>query len=356
VAIIQAFQDIYPDIGFDVMYVPLDELRGMYESAVYWGGGPSVILGPAEWGAGMFDYEAVLDLSSFASEEFLGTINQAALGTCMYQDALICLPYALRGVLLYRNSIIIDGVASTYADMKFAAQAATKGGNVGAFLERGSYYSVGHLEGIGGSLMDESYAPAFNDESGEDWLDLLVSFDLLGATGFNTDQDVEMFKEGRIGYIIDGSWNRIPLEKAIGAENLAIDPWPTYKDGAFSGYVQADSIYLNPNLQGDVQYAALLFMGFLLDKDVQSLLAEFDFIPSVTSAQPRNEHIQQAMNAFKGGTTYPVVPDETILTVYWNGLEPAMLDVFIRNIHPSTALQNAYDDIVIRLQEIQGGQ
>ena len=114
-----------------------------------------------------------------------------------------------------------------------------------------------------------SGSPAFNDSFGLEWFSLLTDYDKAGAVTINTNRDLDMFKRGRVGIIIDGSWNISTLAEAIGQENLAIDPWPSYGTGYMSGWVESDSVFLNANTTGNDRYAALAFIGYFLDPNVQ---------------------------------------------------------------------------------------
>lgn len=354
--IIRSFQDLYPDVRFDILYVPLDELRGRYEAAAYYGRGPTLLFAPAEWGPALYESGLITDLTPYTAEPFLQGFLEPALGTVRYRGALIGLPYALRGAVLYRNTALIPDPPQTFDELIVSARLASRGGNLGAFLERGAYFSVPHLAGLGGRLMDENGDPAFNDAFGLAWLDLLAAFRQPGiAPAFNTNQDVELFRDGRIGFIIDGTWNREVLAQAIEPENLAIDPWPVWDGGRLSGYVQADCLYLNANARGETQYAALLFMGYLIDGQVQTLLAEVGYIPSVKAAQPRNEHIQQTMVALSGGIPYPPMTDYRYLSAYWDALENALRQVFEQGGEPAAALQAAYDAVLQRLAVLRSG-
>ena len=102
----------------------------------------------------------------------------------------------------------------------------------------------------------------------------MQDFDTAGAVTFNTNRDLDMFKRSRVGIIIDGSWNISILTGILGKENLAIDPWPSYGTGNLSGWVEADSVFLNANTTGDNRFASLAFIGYLLDPNVQLRLAE----------------------------------------------------------------------------------
>lgn len=346
--VLKTFQDFYPEVAFDVLYVPQDELYSRYEMAAYRGSGPSVLFGPAEWGPLLYEKGLVADLTRDADPKFLAEINPAALGEARYRGALIGLPASIRGgALLYRNISLIPQRPATFDDLVSLARSATHGGKVGAYLERSFLYSVAHLSGLGGRLLDDQGQPAFNTPQGVKWLELLRSFDQAGPTDFNSDRDLGLFKEGRIGLIIDGSWNRNELEKAIGKENLAIDPWPEVTGGKLSGFVQADNLYLNASLRGDERYGALLFMGFMMAREVQSILARAGHIPSVMDVNVDDPLLKQAMDAFEGGAPYPIDPG---LPAYIDPLEAAMRSVFEEHADPKAALQKAYDEILGKLK------
>lgn len=349
---IAAFQDVYPDIRFVVTRLPQADLRRSYELAVYRGQGPDLLLAPAEWGPDYYDTGLVSDLARYASEEFLAGITPAALGTGSYQGALICLPVSQKGVVLFRNSQLISQPAETFDQLVANARATTRGGKLGAYFDRGAFFSAGNLAGLGGGVMDSGQAPVFNDDAGLNWLDLLAAYDVAGAVGMNTDRDLELFRAGRVGYIIEGTWQIGSLAQAIGEENLAIDPWPEFASGHLSGFVQAESIYLNPLTRPDDLQAALLFMGYLLTPEVQQHLAELGMIPVALGAHSRPGHVAQAAAALADGVAFPPVADPRVLAAYWEALEQAIQGVFTQGIARQEALERAEALVLMRLEEI----
>ncbi len=351
--VISSFQDVYPDVYFDVLYMPQEELRERYEAEAYRGRGPSLLLGPADWGVGLYDGALVADLSPSINPQLLGVLSLPALGTVQYQGAQICLPYAIEGVVLYRNTSLVPKAPETFDELVTLAGEATRAGNLGAFLERGAYFSLANLNGLGGQWMDANGDPAFNDAGGLAWLDLLSDYDRAGTATFNNQRDLELFMDGRIGFIIDGTWSMRTLEAAIGSENLAIDPWPAYQDGHMAGFVGSECAYLNSNSRGDEQYAALVFMGYLLNNNVQHLLAEVELIPAVLDAAPRNPLLQQAMTALEGGAAIPPMANERYWYAYLDAMDQAIEDVFEQGVDPAAALQDAYDTITARLLELR---
>jgi arabinogalactan oligomer/maltooligosaccharide transport system substrate-binding protein len=351
--VIAAFQAQYPDVTFDVLYTPHEDLRGKFEVAAATGGGPAVLFGSADWGPAFYDAQLVADVSSMASAEFLSTINPAALAPLQYKDALIGLPHTIKGVVMFRNPTIIPEAPASWEDLVTAAQAATQGDVVGADLEAGFFFSAGHLSGIGGQLMEAAGDPLFNDEKGVEWANLLKAFADAGPVEYNNDNDVNLYKAGKAGIIIDGTWNITGFAETLGDENVVIDPWPTYGDGHLSGYVQTDNVYLGSNVEGDNQAAAWAFMEFFLSPEAQTMLGEIDHIPATLGVEVTSSHLQQAAVAFEGGTAFPVIPE---MGAYWGPMDNALLSVLNEGTDPAEALQAAYDAIVDAIAEIRAGQ
>ena len=342
-AIIQSFQRLYPNVTFSLLFVPLDDLFSTYQDAAYLGQGPSLLLGPAKWGRELFDGELIIDLTPYIPFDYLTNINPAALSSGEYRNSLISLPLSQHGMVMFRNTAVISNSPTTFDELISMSHEVTHGGVVGSYLERGSYFSAANIIGLGGSLMNEDENPAFNDAFGLEWLDLLKDFDEAGAVTFNTNRDLDMFKRGRVGIIIDGSWNIPLLRQAFGSDKLAIDPWPTYGTGHMSGWVESDSVFLNTNTHDNDRFASLAFIGYLLDPNVQVRLAEVGHIPSVISAKPRDILLQQAMEAFSSGTPYPITVDESVLNLYWKELNVAIGKVFVSGLTPTNALKAAID-------------
>lgn len=344
-SIIQSFQRLYPDVTFTLQYIPQDDLFNSYRDATYRGQGPSLLFGPSAWGPALFKDLLVTNLKPFVPVNYLDIINPAALASGEYDNSLISLPLSEHGLLMFRNNLLISDPPASLDDLISMAPDITHGGVVVSYLERGSYFSSPAIVGLGGQLMDENGYPAFNDQYGLEWFDLLEAYDEAGAVTFNTNYDLEKFKQARVGTIIDGSWNISLLAQAIGTDNLEIDPWPIFGTGHMSGWVETDSVFLNSNTTGNNRFAALSFMGYLLDPNVQMRMAEVGHIPTVTTTQPRNPLIKQAMMAFLNSAPYPITVENEILSIYRTELDKAIRDVFEHGIDPAAALQTAEDNI-----------
>ena len=355
VQIIANFQAIYPHVLFDVLYIPRENLLERYMLEAQEGsGGPSILLGPADWGPPLYDEGLLFDLTELAEQDLLRTFNPAALRQMQYHDALIGLPYSIQGVVLYRNRDIIPESPDTFDDLVSLARSFTQGEVIGADLERGFFFSGGHLNGIGGELMDENGDPAFNDETGVAWVNMLIEFELAGPTEYLSNRDLDLFMEGRVGFIIDGTWNMDSILEVLGSESIVIDPWPAYHDGFLAGYVQGDDLFMNGQVNEGERDAVWNFMSYFVSPDAQSILADVGLIPAVTGLQlvgdPTDRQLTQAMTALVGGAAYPAVPE---MGVYTGPMDIALRSVFENGVNPADALQAAERAILAALDAIR---
>lgn len=348
--IIKLFQSYHPDVMFDVLYIPADTLRDRFSGDTAEGLGPTILLGPAEWGAGLFQDGLIADLANQFDPSLLNSLNPAALSAAYAGSTLTGLPYAINGVTLYRNTDVITIRADTFDELVSLAQTSTQGATIGAFLERSFFYSGGHLPGLGGQWIDENNLPGFNNGKGIAWLELLKAMEQAGPPNYFSDADIDRFKLGEVGWIIDGTWNLRELSEALGPDKLAVDPWPTYRDGRMSGFVVAENVYLNAKVSETNRRSALEFIRFLLMSESQSLLANAGFIPAAKTFRASDPAygalITQAAAALAGGVPYPT---QTEFAIYSLQLDQALRGHFEGGLSAEQALQTAQDGIMAEL-------
>ncbi len=343
--IIAAFNEEYPDITVDTLFVPFDDLRNKYETAAATGEGPDLLIGADDWGPPMYNAALVADISDVAADE----INEAAMSVGQYKGAQVGLPYVLKGVVLYRNTAVVSEPASSFDDLVSKAEAATAGDTVGALLEIGAFFSYGHLYAMDGALMTAEGDPAFNTAEGVAWLGMLQTFQELGADSWYNDNDINLFKAGQVGWVIDGTWNLGDFSASLG-DDLAIDPWPE----GMSGFVQTGMIYLNANSTGAPMEAAKEFLAYLMTADAQAAFYTADgaFIPSNVNVEVDDPLRLQALEAFNGGVGWIVIPE---MGAYWGPMETAILSVLNEGVDPAAALQTAEESVVPAVEEIRAG-
>jgi ABC-type glycerol-3-phosphate transport system substrate-binding protein len=345
---ITAFQAVYPDVQFDVLYIPAIDLRASFEAAMAENAGPTILIGPAEWGPALFERGWATNLSSQFSQETRDQLNPAAVGTGQYKDKLVSVPLHIKGVVLYRNKSIIPNSPGSFDSLVTLAHTANQGSTVGAILERSFYYSAGHLYGLGGSLMNAEGKPAFNADNYHaslTWLNLLKSFELAGPTEYLSDSDLKMFMEGRVGFIIESTELMYNIAGELDPLNLAIDPWPTYKDGHLAGFVQAEGAYLTPKASDEDNLVSRMFLEYLLSPESQATLAGVGFIPAIkpdvivaNQLRISDPFVSQAMAALGNGAAYPSLP---VMNVYSAQMDVVLQGVLYQGEDPLSALKFA---------------
>jgi maltose-binding protein MalE len=355
-AIIEGFKVKYPGVTVETLFVPDADLRNKFETAVGSGSGPTLLMGAADWGPASFNAMLIQDIKPMLTEGLLGTLNPAAVGSVEYKDAVIGLPINVKGVVMYRNKSIVPEAATDVADLLAKAKAANKGDVVGLDFETGLFFAAGHLTAQGGQLMDPNTgAPMFNTAQGVAWLTMIKS---IKDAGFpvenNNDNDVNLFKAGKAGIIIDGTWNAKALSDAIGADNLAIDPWPA----GMSGYVQNDNMYMTTSAAGDDAIATEKFMEYFVSPEAQALWAATGTadapmaagIPVANGVEVTDPVTKMEIAALAGGVPFPVIPQ---MGAYWDPVNNAILSVLDKGTDPAAALQTAFDSVTAAVAAIK---
>jgi arabinogalactan oligomer/maltooligosaccharide transport system substrate-binding protein len=351
--IIKEFSAQYPNVYFDVLYIPIDNLRSRFEMAVIEGNAPDLLLGPADWAPGLYESGFITELTGILDAQTLEMLNQPAINAATIDGKLVGLPYSIRGTVLFRNRNIIPDSAVSFDQLVYNANAADKGDQVGAMLDRSLLYSGAILEGIGGQMMDVESLPAFNDDKGLEWVQLLERYEEAGPTDYFTDQDVDLFKQGKVGIIVEGSWRLREFSEAIGAESLAIDRWPDYGDFSLSGYVLPENIYLNSSTSGDRLLSAQNFMRHFVSTDAQTRIAEMGQVPSardiILTDPITGTLVSKAMSAMSDGVAYPIAPEWEVFQL---PLDLALRSIFSDTSVAQDALQSAHDEIIKAILEM----
>ncbi|MEJ2512701.1 MAG: extracellular solute-binding protein [Anaerolineales bacterium] len=345
--IIPAFQEKYPNVQVELLFTPDNDLRGKFETAVSTGEGPDILVGHDDWGPAFYDALLAADVSDVLAD-YGESINAAAVAEGSYAGVQVGVPYSLKGVVMYRNTDIMPEAATDVADLLTKAAAANSGDVYGFVGETGPFFAMGHLHKTG-DLMTPEGDPKFNSAAGVAWMEMLKSFDTVGPTSQDDDNDVNLFKLGKAGVIIDGAWN-IGAFTDLG-DVVVIDPWPE----GMSGFVQSSYIFLYANVTGDQATAAKAFMGFLLTTEAQAAFYEADpaFIPANSQVEVTDPLRQQAMAAFDGGVGFVTIPE---MGAYWGPVGNAILAVRVDNADIQATLDSAFQAVTDSVAEIRAGQ
>ncbi len=338
VRVIADFQNIYPDSQFDVLYLPEEILLNRYQMAHQEGRAPALLIGPLNWVPELASGDWVQDLEPILSPDLKEQINPAALQTAYSAGRLTALPYTMEGVVLYRNGNLVLETPATWDELVELSLNVTQGEVIGAYLDRGFYYSAGHLYANGGALFNPDGSPAFNSPEGLEWISLLQSFETAGPVDFLTDNDIERFKQSLVGFVVGTTTAREQLAEAVGSTNLKIDRWPA----GLSGFVIPEMVYLNNQVSGMDANLAGLFLEFMLSPEAQLHFASIGRIPVVDlpegAASTMDPLTQKAWAALLDGSPYP--PDD-LVELYSTALNEALQAIFRGDLTPQEGLSSA---------------
>lgn len=312
--VIEEFRSQYPGVSVHVVYYPPDQIRPAFESAVESGGPAGLLLGPAQWGPGLWEAGLIRDLSVRITGELHESILPLAWSQVAYQGAVLGLPLELQGVVLYRNRALVRSRPSSLEEMIRVAQELQADGVVkGAALDMGFMYSASHIEPCGGDLSFQADSPVLEPESGLCWLELLSRFSEVGPVSFDADTDQDDFLAGEAGWYWDTTEAARQLDQELGVGNLVIDPWPrdSESDVGMAGFVWSENIYFAASTSAQETEAAWVFASFLLDEQSQITLSEVHgagHLPVLRELRLGTDLQQQAMDSLMGGVAYPLAP------------------------------------------------
>ncbi len=332
--VIAGFNAIYPDVTVDVLFVPFDDLQNKTETSWGTGEGPTVVIGATDWASAFMSANFIYDLKGMVSDEVVAGLNPAAVDAVTFDGMYAGLPQTLKGVVMFRNAALVPDAPASFDDVAAAGNAS---------LERGFFFSMAHLlTACGGEIADAEGRPAFNNEAGVCWLELVNSFP-GNSSDYYSDSDLDTFKAGETGIIIDGTWNASALSEAIGAENLVIDAWPAAVDGSLGGVVQTESIYIGNIAEGDELDAAVAFVEYFLGVEAQTLLADpakAGHVPAAMGVEVTDELLAGQVAAFSASPAQPRFGG-----CYWGNMDSALQTYFGGTLTAEEALQQAADAI-----------
>jgi ABC-type glycerol-3-phosphate transport system substrate-binding protein len=341
--VIAVFHERYPEVTFAIAYYPEEELRAALESAPLEGNAPSIVFAPSSWGPRLRQSGVIMDLINIADVELQATINPLAWSQVAYDSVILGLPIEILGVFLFRNRSLVQEPAATLDELIAVTQQLKDDRDIGAGLDYGFTFSVSQLAACDGHLLDENGELAVNNEIGICWLRLLRSLRDAGQVTFNTDDDLQLFEAGRSAWLIEKSSEVPHMEKVVGANNIAIDPWPVYNETGkrLAGFVWTENAYLVEGSTPVDFEASWAFVRYLLTPEAQLLLSDPNsaYHLPVLNGLELTDVLQAQMSAsLPSGVSLPLVVN---LDLYFEPLEGAVRWMAIHGATPELALDTA---------------
>ncbi len=349
-----------------------EELRSGYQAAALAGTGPDLIYGPSDQIGPFSTMGIIRALNPYFSELELREFLDKALtsiGDSLYQigDRI-----GNHLTLVYNRELMPVPPRDTDELISMGKELTRDLDGDGRIDQYGlvwnytePYFFVPFLTGFGGRLLDEQNRPDLNKPA------TIKAFQFVSAlrdshkiTPIECDYNVAdaLFKEGRAAMLINGDWSwQSYLEAGI---DMAIAPIPrvTLTGKWPAPLVSPRGYSLNVNSDSVHTSAALLFMKYMLSRDIQEAFAtQVKVLPSHKQLQAdpelmsdpilRNSALQMSY-----GTPMPVVSE---LRAVWDAMRPVYQAVLGGYLPPRPAARMIQQDALSKIEEmnldIEGG-
>ena len=316
--ILPAWQAANPGITLDVLAVPFDQLKNKYQTEVATGGGPDLLIGPADWTGELASAELVRPLDGLVSEEALGQYVQSAVDALSIDGQLYGLPESIETLALYYNTDLVPTPPTSTAELvQLSGEiAGANSGTFGFALYSNFYHPAGYLFGWGGQIFTEETSSAFNSPETISFLSWLQNFTAQpGITYQNDDAAVSsLFKEGKAAMVFNGPWALADYQSALGADKVGVAALPVIsenEDAPAKPFLGVKQIMINSNLDDDQAALAMKFAEFFTGAEVGTILAESaGHLPANIAVDVSDNPIASAFVAQAANSTpMPTIPE-----------------------------------------------
>ncbi|MCA9859582.1 MAG: extracellular solute-binding protein [Thermomicrobiales bacterium] len=349
--IIPAWQEANPGIEIDVLAVPFDQLKNKYQTEAATGGGPDLLIGPADWVGELAEAELILPLDDLVGEDVLAQYVESAVDALRIDGQLYGLPESVETVALYYNTDLVPTAPASTADLiSISAEiAAADSGNYGLALFSNFYHPAGYLFGWGGQIFDDTNHSAFDAPETVSFLGWMK--DLTSQPGVyyqNDDAAISsLFKEGKAGMVINGPWALADYQAALGADKVAVAELPVISengDAPAKPFLGVKHIMVNSNDSGDQAALAARFAEFFTGAEVGKILADgAGHLPANTGVDVSENPAASAFVAQAANSTpMPTIPQ---MGQVWTPAEDMIGKVLAGDATPEEAAASAAQSI-----------
>lgn len=316
--IIPAWEAANPGIELEVLAVPFDQLKNKYQTEAATGGGPDLLIGPADWTGELAGAELIKPLNGLVSDETLAQYVPSAVTALTFNDQLYGLPESIETVALYYNTDLVPTAPTSTAELvQMSGEiAGANDGTFGFALFSNFYHPAGYLFGWGGQIFNDDMTSAFNSPETVSFLSWLKDLTANpGITYQNDDAAISsLFKEGKAGMVINGPWALADYQAALGADKVGVAELPAISengDAPALPFLGVKQIMVNSNADDEQTALAVKFAEFFTGAEVGSILAtSAGHLPANTGVDVSDNPIASAFVAQAANSTaMPTVPE-----------------------------------------------
>ncbi len=352
--ILLTFAEQYPQLKVDTLYVAYNDLPQSYADAVQSNAGPDLILAPNWWLGEMVDAGVVqsfdeLIANGLLDPALLDDFWPATLDNLRWNGKLYGLPTNFELVALFYNRSLIGETAlpATTADLLRLAQANRQTG-IGLYTTL--YHLYWGFPAYGAQLLDANGRAILDQGSGAaDYLSWLAALNQVDGTYVDSDYGMllDRFKKGEFAFLVDGPWSIGELQGALG-DDLAVTQLPAGPVANAQPWLSADGIFLNPNLEPEQQWLALLLARHFTSAESGMALAQYaNRLPANRTVTLTNPLLQGFVAQGSNAQSFPTLPQ---MDTVWGYAGDLLIKVLDADENPAQAVT----ETTILLNEANG--
>jgi arabinogalactan oligomer/maltooligosaccharide transport system substrate-binding protein len=303
--VLPAWEAAYPNVAIETLAVPFDQLKNKYQTESITGGGPDLLIGPADWSGEFAVSEVIRPIGDLVDPSVLENYVGSTLDALTVDGQLYGLPESFEAVALYYNTDFVAEPPATTAEMdELAAQiSADNNGVYGVAHRSGFYHSAGYLLGFGAELFDENNMSALDSPETVAFLTWLKGIsEKPGYFVQDDDSGVNsLFQTGQAAMVIQGPWALADFQGSLGADKVRVAPIPLISDagdGPAKPFLGVKSVMMNFNTEGEqAELAARFAEWFTGPESVGMLVENAGHLPANTAVDIGDNEIAAAFVA-----------------------------------------------------------
>lgn len=358
-ALIEKFNEEYPDITINHETVPFDQTQNKFKTAADSGSGaPDILRAEVAWTPEFASLGYLYALDGTAPLED-NSYAETPLSSNVYDGSTYGVPQVTDTLGLMYNKALFEKAGldpeappATWDEVKTAAEALKSKAKVdGIYINSGGYFLLPFLYGEGADLVDAD-AQSITVNSPEAAAGIQTAQDLVksGAAVKPVANDpygtmMTLFKEGKVGMILNGPWEVAGIAddpKFGGIENLGVAPVPAGSAGQ-GAPVGGHNYVVWSGMDEAKADAAIAFINFMSSAESEAFIAdELGLLPGNADAYDlvTNERVALWADAMAVAQPRPWIPEGG---QFFEALDTMGTQVMIQNKPVQAALDEVAD-------------
>jgi len=328
-AVMDAFIELHPNVTFENLGIPFDQVREQLITMAAGGNSPDVMQLNGNWPFELGSMGALMDLNEIAEPEYLADNYEGGLGIGTYEGKLYAVPYALTSHGFWYNKDIMAaaGIESVPTTMDELMDACKK---IKDTLGAEGVYGLG----VDTTKIDYSLIGFIP------WMWTFGATPLEGGVNFNTPENKECFEWLR-EIVVEG-YNPLGLQIKDLRTLMAEDKIAFKLDGPYCLGIMRS---LNPELEGDAFFDKFGVTTTPMSDKVSSPQILADIHNLGISSQCKNKEMAWEFIKFLASsdvsiTTYllpmgAVLPLKSSNAAYSESFDNAVMNPFLEEVMPN---------------------